>query len=107
MYETGIGIDQDFAEAVKWYRKAAIWGCKSILLSLAKLCATGTGTQQNRVEAFKWLVILNRPSDPNVQSLFRSLTERMDEKSIKRAKRLASNYVPYFMKESLKRRSRR
>ena len=94
MYETGIGIERDLSRSFECYRKAAMWGVQGIMFNLAKLYATGTGTQHNLVEAFKWLLILYEPRKPEVKSFLQSLTEQMSQKQIDKAKRLASQFVP-------------
>ena len=107
MYETGIGIEKDLSKSFECYRKAAMWGCGGIMFNLAKLYATGSGTKQNLVEAFKWLLILNEPNNLEVKSFHQSLADQMSEKEIERAKRLASQFVPLARQHSRRRRMRR
>ena len=54
MYDKGHGVPQDYAEAVKWYQKAAAQGIVKAETSLGLLYAKGLGVPQNRVEAMKW-----------------------------------------------------
>src|ERR1700720_1791593 len=53
MYFTGQGAPQDYAESVKWYRKAAEQGDAYAQESLGGMYERGQGVTQNFVEAAK------------------------------------------------------
>lgn len=48
------GVQQDYVEAAKWYRKAAEQGDASAQAVLGHLYRTGEGVQQDYAEAFIW-----------------------------------------------------
>ena len=50
----GQGVPQDYAEAVKWYRKAADQGYAAAQTNLGLMYAHGQGVPQDYVEAVKW-----------------------------------------------------
>jgi hypothetical protein len=54
MYERGQGVNQDYAKAVKWYRKAAEQGSASSQSNLGSMYFNGQGVTQNYVKAVKW-----------------------------------------------------
>jgi TPR repeat protein len=55
LYSLGKGIPQDYAEALKWYRKAAEHGdIAQAQLQLGLMYQGGLGVPQNDVEAVKW-----------------------------------------------------
>jgi len=54
MYVHGHGVAQDFAEAAKWWRKAAEQGFAAAQFNLAEFCAHGLGVPQDYAEAVKW-----------------------------------------------------
>jgi TPR repeat protein len=55
MYVNGHGVPQDYAEAVKWYRKAAEQGDGRALYVFEVLYASGSGVpQENYAEAATW-----------------------------------------------------
>ena len=58
MYAAGTGVSRDFAEALKWYRRAADAGYGPAIVNLA-LIYSGfggtTGIPANLPEAAKWL----------------------------------------------------
>ena len=53
-YANGTGVSQDYAEAVKWYRKSAEQGMAYAQNDLGVCYADGTGVSQDHVEAVKW-----------------------------------------------------
>ena len=48
------GVKQDYAEAVKWYRKAAKQNHANSQYNLAVMYYYGRGVQQDHAEAAKW-----------------------------------------------------
>ena len=53
-YAKGFGVSQDYAEAVKWYRKAAEQGNAYGRYWLGRSYAEGKGVAQDYAEAVKW-----------------------------------------------------
>jgi TPR repeat protein len=54
MYEYGQGVPQDYAEAVKWFRKAADQGYASALSNLGRMYTWRRGVPQDYVVAHMW-----------------------------------------------------
>jgi TPR repeat protein len=54
MYRDGLGVAQDHAEAVSWYRKAAEQGHSRAQTNLGDMCRDGLGVAQDYAEAVKW-----------------------------------------------------
>ena len=54
MYDFGHGAAQDYAEALKWYRKAADHGDAEARYNLGVIYERGDGVPQNCVEAVRW-----------------------------------------------------
>ncbi len=55
MYDTGLGVPQDAAEAVRWYRLAAEQGHAKAQYNLGVKYDTGEGVPPDAVEAHMWL----------------------------------------------------
>ncbi len=53
-YESGDGVAQDKAEAVKWFRKAAEQGLARAQYNLGWCYANGDGVARDKAEAVKW-----------------------------------------------------
>ena len=54
VYYRGEGVTQDFAEAAKWFRRAAECGDPDAQFNLALLYAEGKGMPKNFVRALMW-----------------------------------------------------
>jgi hypothetical protein len=54
MYANGRGVEKDYVEAVKWYRKAAEQGDAKAQLNLGASYAKGDGVNKDTVQATKW-----------------------------------------------------
>jgi clan AA aspartic protease (TIGR02281 family) len=54
LYQYGHGVTQNYAEAVKWYRKAADQGHSAAQFNLGGMYLYGHGVTQNYAEAVKW-----------------------------------------------------
>ena len=54
MYELGLGVLQDYAEAAKWYRLGAEQGDSRSQNSLGTSYLTGEGVPEDYVESTKW-----------------------------------------------------
>ena len=54
MYQSGQGVTQDHAEAVRWYRKAADQGYAVAQNNLGVMYGSGLGVRQDHAEAARW-----------------------------------------------------
>ena len=54
MYSSGRGVEQDDAEAVRWYRRAAAQGSGAAQVSLGHMYIDGRGVERNPAEALRW-----------------------------------------------------
>ena len=54
MYDTGEGVPENDAEAVKWYRKAADQGNAAAQFNLGIMYANGEGVPENNIRAYVW-----------------------------------------------------
>ena len=54
MYETGLGVAQDYCEAIKWFKKAAEQGYAEAQNKLGVMYSFGHGIARNDSEALKW-----------------------------------------------------
>jgi Sel1 repeat len=53
-YDKGLGVPQNYVEAMKWYRLAADQGKRSAQYNLGFMYEQGQGVPQNYAEAVKW-----------------------------------------------------
>jgi hypothetical protein len=57
MYEHGKGVDQSYADAENWFRKAANEGYPNAQVGLGFMYEHGNGVQQNYAEAVTWYLM--------------------------------------------------
>ncbi len=54
LYDRGIGVLQNYKEAIKWWKKAAEQGYVQAQYNLGNMYSDGRGVPQNYKEAIKW-----------------------------------------------------
>lgn len=54
MYGSGKGVDQDYDEAMRWFRKAAEQGSTAAMDNIGVLYELGYGVEQDKAEALRW-----------------------------------------------------
>lgn len=54
MYKNGEGVEQNYQEALKWYKKAAEQGYADAQIILGSMHYVGQGVEQDKVMAFEW-----------------------------------------------------
>jgi TPR repeat protein len=103
MYANGRGVKRNYAEALKWWRRAAEQGYASAQFSLGLMYEKGDGVAQDFVEAHKWyLIAASRfpTSDPVNSAIARefgkSLAARMAPQPVAEAQRRAREWQPTF-----------
>lgn len=83
------GVTQDYAEAAKWYRKAAEQGNAPSQLMLGRLYFDGNGVTRNYVEAYLWYSLAAaqglQAAKPPLDSLEKLMTKAQIAEAQKRA----------------------
>jgi TPR repeat protein len=59
------GLAKNYAEADRWYRKAAEQGVASVQYELGFMYAAGWGVSENYVTAYKWVILALSQTHPN------------------------------------------
>jgi len=54
LYYRGLGVDQDYSEAVQWYSKAAAQGEEVAQFALAEMYYNGVGVSQDYIKAMQF-----------------------------------------------------
>jgi TPR repeat protein len=99
MYYNGDGVEQDYAEAVRWFRAAAEQGRASAQFSLGLMYEDGKGVLQNYAIAHMWynIAAANGTGELAIKNRKR-IAEKMTAEQIAEAqdraqKCMASNYT--------------
>jgi len=92
MYDEGKGVPQDFAEAAKWFRKAAEQGDVQAQHNLGFLYDNGQGVPQDLILSHMWFTL--------AVSHFPASEEKGREKALKNRDIVASRMTPAQISEA-------
>ena len=93
-YDDGLGVPQDDAQAVKWYRLAADQGYAQAQYNLGVMYANGIGVPQDYVQAHMWLNLAAAQGDANGTKNRDTIAKLMTPQQIAQAQELARNWKP-------------
>jgi TPR repeat protein len=88
------GVAKDYAEAVKWYRKAAEQNYARAQFNLGVSYAKGEGVAKNYVEGYKWVVLAAAQGDELGKTAVTILENEMSWEQIAEGQKLARNFKP-------------
>lgn len=87
-YVKGVGVGQDAAEAVSWYRHLAQRGHDPSQAMLGLALMSGMGVPIDLVEAHRWTAAAVRAGNPRAQQQLAMLEQRMDAAVLEKARSL-------------------
>jgi S1-C subfamily serine protease len=87
-------VEQDFTEAVKWYRKAAEQNCAYVQGNLGACYGVGEGVAKDYVEAYKWRLLAAAQGDKLSKTAVNALEGIMTREQIAEGQRLAREFRP-------------
>jgi TPR repeat protein len=93
MYEYGIGVAQDYKEALRWYQKAADQGGPAAQSNLGRIYQSGIGVTQDFVQAHKWYNLSASAGDKDAAEARDQLAQQMTKEQISEAKKLAKEFT--------------
>ena len=99
MYHAGQGVPQDYAQAVKWYRKAAEQGYAKAQNNLGVMYRIGQGVPQDYAQAHMWFTLAASTSPPgeNRDKAVKNrdiVAKRMTPADVSKAQKLAREWRP-------------
>ena len=94
IYEKGQGTEQDFSEAIRWYRKAADANHLPAQAHLGMLYASGKGAPQNDVLAYFWFTQVANRGVKSASELRRKFASRMSSVQKAAARKLIADWKP-------------
>jgi uncharacterized protein len=92
MYSNGQGVQHDYAEAVKWYRKAAEQGSALGEGPLGIMYMLGQGVPQDYVSAYMWFNLAAAQGDQRAAEGIGVLAQHMTPAQIAEAQKLAREW---------------
>ena len=89
IYEYGKGTDENYTEAVYWYKKAAEQGDTKAQVNLATMYNAGEGVPENYILAYKWSNLAAARGSEQARDLKNELRKRMTREQIAEAQQLS------------------
>jgi len=93
-YNLGLGVAQDYQEAVRWYRLAAEQGHASGQFSLGAMYTAGQGVPKDYVLAHMWLNLAAAKGGKEAVKMRDLLEKNMTPAQLAEAQRLAGEWRP-------------
>jgi len=94
MYSNGLGVPQDYKEAVRLYRLSAEQGDAKAQLNLGNNYALGEGVPQDYVSAHMWMNLSGSQGITNAVTNRTIVEEEMSKQQIEKAQEMARNWKP-------------
>ena len=102
LYANGQGVQQDYTQAIQWYRKAAEQGSVYAQFNLGFMYANGQGVPQDYVEAHKWVNLAAARASGADQKRFAdgrdALAKKMTPAQVAEAQKRAREWTEAFEK---------
>ncbi|OGW23487.1 MAG: hypothetical protein A3K09_05680 [Nitrospinae bacterium RIFCSPLOWO2_12_FULL_47_7] len=94
MYTNGQGVQQDHAEAVRWFLMAAMQGYVNAQRNLGAMYTMGRGVRQDYVQGYFWSELSAAQGDRESALLRDTLVREMTNGQIVEAKKLVREWKP-------------
>jgi TPR repeat protein len=92
-YELGLGVARDYAEAVKWYRKAAEQSYATAQYYLGEMYYYGRGVTQDYVQADMWFILAAAGGSYEAPIYRDDIEKLMTQAQIAEAQQLARDWL--------------
>jgi TPR repeat protein len=99
MYDNSKGVPENYAEAVKWYRKAADQGYAAAQFELGLMYESGIGVPENNIGAYAWWSMAKTQGHPNAAIGIEELKTEMTPQQIADGQALATKCYESNYKE--------
>jgi hypothetical protein len=94
LYETGGGVAQDDAQALRWFEAAGAQGDKQALVSIGIFHQDGLGVPQDTFKAYMWWEIAARHGSGLARALQTTVERQLTQAEKDEARRLADEWRP-------------
>ena len=94
MYADGLGVLQDYKEAVRLYRLSAEQGEAKAQYNLGVMYADGLGVLQDHVSAYMWWNLASSKGDKDAVTNKNTVEKDMTPQQIEKAQEMARNWKP-------------
>ncbi len=90
MYGLGLGVAQDYAEALRWYQRAARAGDARSQSNLGFMYGTGRGVPQDYIQAYAWYNVASASGEDSARYNREAVAGRMSPAQIEKAQKLSA-----------------
>ena len=94
MYTNGEGVPENYAEAVKWYRKAALQGYPNGQYILGSMYYKGQGVTLDFVQAYNWWNLAAAQGFNKARESRKILRDSMIQSQITKAQKISNKFEP-------------
>lgn len=92
-YYFGTSVPQDYAEAARWFRRAAEQGHTQAQANLGMMLALGRGVERDYIEALKWLNLAAARGNQSAFKTRNTLIKRLSPEEIVEGQQRASKFA--------------
>jgi TPR repeat protein len=94
MYVDGLGVPQDYNQALNWFERSAQQDYAKAQLNLGAMYASGKGIKRDYIQAYKWLNVCAAKGEPKCVAQRDLVAEKLKPKQLATAQRLSSEFTP-------------
>jgi uncharacterized protein len=94
VYDRGIIVARDYAEAIKWFRKVAEHGNSVAQRELGELYAKAQGASHDDVTAYMWFSLAAAQGDKEARASLNGIERKLTAGQLEQAQRLAREWKP-------------
>ena len=99
MFSNGQGVEQDYKEAAKWYRKSAVQGVAPAQYRLGELYLNGHGLPRDSEFAYAWLSVAADAGHKEAIQALNDVVDTLNTEELEEAKKLSSEYLAKYKKK--------
>lgn len=93
MYAKGQGVEQNYEQAIKWYRSSAENGVAASQYKLGLMYRDGQGLAQDMEYAYAWLRVAARQGNKLAPTALSSLEGKLSGAELEEAKKLSDEFI--------------
>lgn len=94
MYVDGLGVPQDFNQALTWFERSAQQDYAKAQLNLGAMYAGGKGVKRDYIQAYKWLNVCAAKGEQKCVVQRDLVAQKLKPKQLAQAQKLASEFTP-------------
>jgi len=89
LYDRGIGVENDDAEALKWYQQAAEQGYAKAQYNLGMMYYFGKGVPQDKLTGYQWVILASDRGEKAAKDAMTELAKKLSSEQMTNAQAAA------------------